>query len=81
VAFAATFTHLLLWNRDDLRAAWSWMNKDSITKMMAEFDWRFWKEVKQEAPPDANLDPHYREMLKACCSFVAFRRDTYSQVL
>jgi len=57
------------------------MNKDSITKMMAEFDWRFWKEVKQEASPDANLDPHYREMLKACCSFVAFRRDTYSQVL
>jgi hypothetical protein len=81
MAFAATFTHVLLWNRDDLRAAWSWMNKDSIKKMMAEFDWRFWKEVKQEAPPDADLDPHYREMLKARCSFIASRRHMCSQVL
>jgi hypothetical protein len=64
MAMAATFTHLLLWNRDDIRAAWTWMNRDSIKKMISEFDWRIWKEVKQVAPPDADLDPHYREMLK-----------------
>jgi hypothetical protein len=64
MAMAATFTHLLLWNRDDIRAAWTWMNKDSIKKMISEFDWRIWKEVKQVASSDADLDPHYREMLK-----------------
>ena len=71
IALAATFTHLLLWNRDDIRAAWGWMNKDSMKKMIAEADWRIWKEVKQEVPPDADIDPHYREMLKVCCSFIA----------
>lgn len=65
MALAATFTHLLLWNRDDLRSAWSWMNMDSIKQMWKEFDWRFWKAGGQrEAPPDADIDPHYREMLK-----------------
>ena len=71
VALAATLTHLLLWNRDDLRAAWTWMNKNSIEEMVAKLDWRLWKEVKQEVPPDADVDPHYREMLKVCFSFIA----------
>ena len=47
------------------------MNKDSIKKAFAEMDWRIWKEVKQEVPLDADIDPHYREMLKVCCSFIA----------
>jgi hypothetical protein len=71
VALAATLTHLLLWNRDDLRAAWTWMNKNSIAEMILKLDWRLWKEVKQEVPPDADIDPHYREMLKVCFSFIA----------
>ncbi|KAI0249949.1 OPT oligopeptide transporter protein-domain-containing protein [Lactifluus subvellereus] len=65
LGMAATFTHLLLWNRDDLRAAWSWMNKDSVKQMWAEFDWRFWRaDGKREVPSNADIDPHYREMLK-----------------
>ena len=65
IGMAATFTHLLLWNRNDLRAAWSWMNKDSIKQMWKEFDWRFWKaDGNRQPPPDDELDPHYREMLK-----------------
>lgn len=39
--------------------------------MFAEVDWRIWKEVKQEVLPDADIDPHYREMLKVGCSFIA----------
>jgi len=74
VALAATLTHLLLWNRDDLRAAWTWMNKNSIEEMVAKLDWRLWKEVKQEVPPDADIDPHYQEMLKVCLSFTPCRR-------
>jgi len=65
IGMAATFTHLLLWNRNDLRAAWSWINKDSIKQMWTEFDWQFWKaDDNRQASPDDDLDPHYREMLK-----------------
>ncbi|KAI9461265.1 OPT oligopeptide transporter [Lactarius psammicola] len=62
---AATLTHLLLWNRNDLRGAWSWVNKDSLERMWTEFNWRLWKaDGKREVSPDDDLDPHYREMLK-----------------
>jgi OPT oligopeptide transporter protein len=65
IGVAATFTHLLLWNRDDLRGAWSWANKDSLKRMWTEFDWRIWNaDGKREVSPDDDLDPHYREMLK-----------------
>jgi hypothetical protein len=72
MGLAATFTHLLLWNRNDLRAAWSWMNKESIRQMLAEFDWRFWRaDGKREYPPDKDADPHYLEMLKVCPIFIS----------
>lgn len=66
LALAATFTHLLLWNKDDLRAAWTWMNMDSLRSWRANFDWEFWKHSgKREVPANTeDLDPHYREMLK-----------------
>ncbi|KDQ57535.1 hypothetical protein JAAARDRAFT_130586 [Jaapia argillacea MUCL 33604] len=67
LGLAATFTHLLLWNREDLRGAWSWMNITSIRRIWAEFDWRFWKasgERKFTPEEEANMDPHYKEMLK-----------------
>ncbi|KAI9442371.1 OPT oligopeptide transporter protein-domain-containing protein [Lactarius indigo] len=65
IGTAATFTHLLLWNRNDLRGAWGWVNKDSLKRMWTEFDWRFWKaDGAREVSPDGDLDPHYREMLK-----------------
>ncbi|KAG1756630.1 OPT oligopeptide transporter protein-domain-containing protein [Suillus paluster] len=66
LGLAATFTHLLLWNKDDLRAAWSWMNMDTLRSWRANFDWKFWKHSgKREVPINIeNLDPHYREMLK-----------------
>ncbi|KAG1827149.1 OPT oligopeptide transporter protein-domain-containing protein [Suillus subaureus] len=66
LALAATFTHLLLWNKDDLRAAWTWMNMDSLRSWRANFDWKFWKHSgKREVPANTeDLDPHYREMLK-----------------
>jgi hypothetical protein len=65
IGMAATFTHLLLWNRNDLRGAWSWLNKDSIKQMWSEFNWRIWEaDGMREVSPDDDLDPHYREMLK-----------------
>ncbi|KAF8275121.1 OPT oligopeptide transporter protein-domain-containing protein, partial [Lactarius quietus] len=65
IAVAATFTHLSLWNCDDLRRVWSWANKDLLKCMWSEFDWRIWNaDGKREVSPDDDLDPHYREMLK-----------------
>ncbi|KAG1861314.1 OPT oligopeptide transporter protein-domain-containing protein [Suillus subluteus] len=64
--YAGTFTHLLLWNKDDLHAAWTWMNMDMLRSWRANFDWKFWKHGgKREVPANTeDLDPHYREMLK-----------------
>jgi OPT family small oligopeptide transporter len=66
LGLAATFTHLLLWNRDDLRSAWSWMTPSSIKQMWANFDWKVWKAdgMRKEEVDDENIDPHYKQMLK-----------------
>ena len=70
IALAATVTHLLLWNRSDLRAAWSWIGKGS-KEVWTEFDWPFRNadDIKQVSPAD-DLDPHYREMLKVFCYYI-----------
>ncbi|KAG1772814.1 OPT oligopeptide transporter protein-domain-containing protein [Suillus occidentalis] len=66
LALAATFSHLLLWNKDDLREAWAWMNMDTLRSWRANFDWKIWTHSgKREVPANTeDLDPHYREMLK-----------------
>ncbi|KAG1830315.1 OPT oligopeptide transporter protein-domain-containing protein [Suillus variegatus] len=66
LSLGATFTHLLLWNKDDLRAAWTWINMDTLRSWRANFDWKFWKHSgKREVIANTgDLDPHYREMLK-----------------
>ncbi|KAG1875137.1 OPT oligopeptide transporter [Suillus tomentosus] len=66
LGLAATFTHLLLWNKDDLSAAWTWINMDTLRSWRANFDWKFWKHSgEREVPANTeDLDPHYREMLK-----------------
>ncbi|KAG2059197.1 OPT superfamily oligopeptide transporter [Suillus hirtellus] len=66
LGLAATFTHLLLWNRDDLRSAWSWMTPSGIKQIWANFDWKFWKAdgMRKQDVDDENIDPHYKQMLK-----------------
>ncbi|KAI0049000.1 OPT oligopeptide transporter [Auriscalpium vulgare] len=66
LGMAATFTHILLWNREDISQAWTWARPANIKKMISEFDWRFWQDegVRDVPPEDADIDPHYREMLK-----------------
>ncbi|KAJ7592901.1 OPT oligopeptide transporter protein-domain-containing protein [Mycena floridula] len=65
LGMAATFTHLLLWNRQDMSAAWSWMTPSSIRNMWAKFNWKFWQSNgMRDQSSDESLDPHYREMLK-----------------
>ena len=61
----ATFCHLLIWNRDDMRKAWSWISP-GIKQIYQNFNWRFWKDdgMRDELLKDEALDPHYKEMLK-----------------
>ncbi len=72
LGMAATFTHLLLWNRDDMSAAWDWLAPSALRKARDNFtveSLKFWKHGSQEermaaATEMKDIDPHYREMLK-----------------
>jgi len=66
MAFAATFVHLLLWNRDDLSAAWAWMEPRTLLHSIRHINWRFWRTSTQIKAPvnETDLDPHYKQMLK-----------------
>jgi len=78
IGITATFTRFLLWDRNDLRAAWSWVNVQSLRQMWAEFDWKFWRaDGKKEVSADADLDPHYREMLKVRSSATTHIQGAY----
>ena len=71
MSMAATFTHLLLWNRDDLRLAWSWMAPSNLRKQWQEFrwknvNWKIWEDdgMREQSNGDKDIDPHYAQMLK-----------------
>lgn len=66
LALAATVTHLLIWNRNDLRAAWTWFSPASFQHTWNKIHWRFWKYDGHRGEVDDNddLDPHYAQMLK-----------------
>lgn len=66
-AMAATLTHLLLWNRSDLKGAWSWATPTALKNWWATFNWKFWKDDgmrEQSSKDEKDVDLHYRGMLK-----------------
>ncbi|KAJ3903968.1 OPT oligopeptide transporter protein-domain-containing protein [Lentinula edodes] len=65
LGMAATFTHLLLWNREDLRLAWSWASPSKIRRSFTSPNWKFWEDPGlRNAAEEEETDPHYLEMLK-----------------
>ena len=65
MGLAATFTHLLLWNMDDLREAWGWASPSALRKSWRTFSWRFWQnDGMRDVSENKESDPHYLEMLK-----------------
>lgn len=70
MGLTAAFVHMFLWNRDDLKAGWLWVNKENFRRMLRPEFWRFWKNVEspearlQRKYDDPNLDPHYKLMLR-----------------
>jgi hypothetical protein len=63
MAIAATFVHLLLWNYDDLKDAWSFMKFSNLKNLLNPSQWRFWEKSESAAEDDKETDPHYRLML------------------
>ncbi len=37
LALAATVTHMILWNRDDIRAAWDWLAPSTLCRSFEYF--------------------------------------------
>lgn len=66
----ATLVHMLLWNWNDLKGAWSWAHPRNLSKLLDSKTWMFWRQT--ETPDerlarkigDDNLDPHYKLMLR-----------------
>jgi hypothetical protein len=70
MGLTATFTHMLLWNYDDISPGWAWINLTNFKKFTSGKLWKFWGD--QETPEqryarkesDPSLDPHYKLMLR-----------------
>ena len=66
----ATIVYMLLWNWDDLKAGWEWAAPSRMRKRLRPSSYKFWiedettEEALQAQLNDANLDPHYRLMLR-----------------
>jgi hypothetical protein len=66
----ATLVHMLLWNWDDLKGAWSWAHPRNLPNMLDATTYMFWRQG--ETPEERlarkinnpNLDPHYKLILR-----------------
>jgi OPT family oligopeptide transporter len=68
LAITATFTHMFLWNYNDIKSAWSFASWSNIKRLArpATWNYRFWRtetEDTRSIENEADLDPHYRLML------------------
>lgn len=70
MGLTATFTHMLLWNWDDMKAGWEWAAPSKLKRFLDPSTYKFW--ANEESPEDRlerkvndpNLDPHYKLMLR-----------------
>ncbi|KAJ5832835.1 peptide transporter MTD1 [Penicillium riverlandense] len=70
MGLTATFTHMLLWNWDDMKAGWAWASPSQMKRFLKPQTYKFW--ANQEAPEDRlqrkiddpSYDPHYKLMLR-----------------
>ena len=67
LSITATFSHLFLWNYDDIKSAWEFMKIENLRKLAnpRTWNWKFWqaKDDRRGGPNDPETDPHYRLML------------------
>lgn len=70
MGMTATIVYMFLWNRDELKAAWSWASPSELRRRFSHGGLIFWR--NQESPEDRlqrkhddpELDPHYKLMLR-----------------
>jgi OPT family oligopeptide transporter len=67
LAITATFTHMLLWNFDDISSAWAFASVANLKHAInpKAWNWRFWKtaDASTNSSDNNETDPHYRLML------------------
>jgi hypothetical protein len=66
----ATLVHMFLWNYNDVKLGWAFVNKKNLKKMTKLETYKFWKSVggrseeeKRELLDDPTIDPHYKLMV------------------
>ena len=70
MGLTATFTHMFLFNLNDIKAGWAWCNMSTLRKLAQPSFYKFW--AGQETPEeriarkqgDPDLDPHYKLILR-----------------
>ncbi|OCL08353.1 OPT superfamily oligopeptide transporter [Glonium stellatum] len=67
LSITSTFTHMLLWNYNDIKSAWAFASLANLRRAInpRSWHWRFWKmtDNKRGGAEDTEHDPHYRLML------------------
>jgi OPT family oligopeptide transporter len=67
LSITATFSHLMLWNYNDLKSAWAFMSPAAIKSYLnpRSWNWHSWTatDSKWGGDEDNEQDPHYRLML------------------
>ncbi|KAF2665474.1 OPT superfamily oligopeptide transporter [Microthyrium microscopicum] len=65
LSITATFSHLLIWNYDDIKNAWAFLTPSSLKRLTKARTWQFWKhdDSKWGGENDPETDPHYRLLL------------------
>jgi hypothetical protein len=63
LAITATITHLILYNWDDLKDAWSFLSPSYLKTLMKPSAWKFWEKSEPTEDVMRNMDPHYKLML------------------
>ncbi|KUJ19163.1 OPT superfamily oligopeptide transporter [Mollisia scopiformis] len=64
MAITATLTHMCLYHWDDLKSAFDFMSLASIKSLVKPSTWMFWKKESRTEEETANMDPHYKLMLR-----------------
>jgi hypothetical protein len=60
LSITATFSHMLLWNWEDLRTSWQFLKPSNLKNM---FSPKSWSKPIWGGEDDTETDPHYRLML------------------
>jgi hypothetical protein len=65
LATTATFSHLLLWNYNDMKSGWAFAKWSNLKQILHPGNWnlRFWQSSTVDPSQDPETDPHYRLML------------------